>query len=98
MSRIGNSPITIPDGVTVTIEPARVAVAGPLGTLQQQVPARMKIDQRDGEVVVTRPTERGEDRALHGLTRTLGANIVQGVTHGVATKLEIQGVGHRAAA
>jgi len=97
MSRIGNAPIQVPDGVTVTIEPARVAVAGPLGTLQQQVPARMKIEQRDGEVVVTRPTERGEDRALHGLTRTLVANMVQGVTQGFEKKLEIQGVGYRAA-
>ena len=97
MSRIGNAPIPVPDGVTVTIEPARVAVAGPLGTLQQQVPTRMKIEQRDGEVVVSRPTERGEDRALHGLTRTLVANMVQGVTQGFEKKLEIQGVGYRAA-
>jgi large subunit ribosomal protein L6 len=97
MSRIGNAPIPVPDGVTVTIEPARVAVAGPLGTLQQQVPARMKIEQRDGEVVVSRPTERGEDRALHGLTRSLVANMVQGVTQGFEKKLEIQGVGYRAA-
>jgi large subunit ribosomal protein L6 len=96
MSRIGNAPIPVPDGVTVTIEPARVAVAGPLGTLQQQVPARMKIEQRDGEVVVTRPTERGEDRALHGLTRTLVANMVEGVTKGFEKRLEIQGVGYRA--
>jgi large subunit ribosomal protein L6 len=97
MSRIGNAPITIPDGVTVTIDPARVSVAGPLGTLQQQVPARMKIEQRDGEVVVTRPTERGDDRALHGLTRTLVANMVEGVTKGFEKRLEIQGVGYRAA-
>ncbi|MFL5942300.1 MAG: 50S ribosomal protein L6 [Gaiellaceae bacterium] len=97
MSRIGKAPISIPDGVTVTIEPARVAVAGPLGTLQQQVPSRMKIEQRECEVVVTRPTERGEDRALHGLTRTLVANMVQGVTQGFEKKLEIQGVGYRAA-
>src|SRR5438045_7466797 len=97
MSRIGNAPIPLPDGVTVTIEPARVAVAGPLGTLQQQVPTRMKIEQRDGEVVVTRPTERGDDRALHGLTRTLVANMVQGVTQGFEKRLEIQGVGYRAA-
>src|SRR5438128_6275679 len=96
MSRIGNAPITVPDGVTVTIEPARVAVAGPLGTLQQQVPARMKIEQRDGEIVVTRPTERGEDRALHGLTRTLIANMVEGVTSGFEKHLEIQGAGYRA--
>jgi large subunit ribosomal protein L6 len=97
VSRIGKAPISIPDGVTVTIEPARVAVAGPLGTLQQQVPSRMKIEQRESEVVVTRPTERGEDRALHGLTRTLVANMVQGVTQGFEKKLEIQGVGYRAA-
>jgi large subunit ribosomal protein L6 len=97
MSRIGNAPITVPDGVTVTIEPARVAVAGPLGTLQQQVPTRMKIEVNEGVVTVTRPTERGEDRALHGLTRTLVANMVQGVTQGFEKKLEIQGVGYRAA-
>ena len=97
MSRIGKAPINIPDGVTVTIEPARVAVAGPLGTLQQQVPTRMKIEQRDGEVVVTRPTDRGPDRALHGLTRTIVANMVEGVTKGFEKRLEIQGVGYRAA-
>src|SRR5256714_13534514 len=96
MSRIGNSPITIPDGVAVTIEPARVAVAGPLGTLQQQVPTPMKIEQSDGQVVVTRPTERGDDRALHGLTRTLIANMVEGVTKGFEKRLELQGVGYRA--
>ena len=97
MSRIGKAPITIPDGVTVTIEPARVAVAGPLGALQQQVPTRMKIEQADGVITVTRPTERGEDRSLHGLTRTLVANMVEGVTKGFEKKLEIQGVGYRAA-
>jgi large subunit ribosomal protein L6 len=96
MSRIGKTPITIPDGVTVTIEPARVAVAGPLGSLQQQVPTRMKIELSDGIVTVTRPTERGEDRALHGLTRTIVANMVEGVTKGFEKKLEIQGVGYRA--
>jgi len=96
MSRIGKAPIEIPDGVTVTIEPARVAVVGPLGSLQQQVPQRMKIEQADGVVTVTRPTERGEDRSLHGLTRTLVANMVEGVTKGFEKKLEIQGVGYRA--
>ena len=96
MSRIGNAPISIPDGVTVTIEPARVAVVGPLGSLQQQVPQRMKIEQGDGVVTVTRPTERGEDRSLHGLTRTLIANMVDGVTKGFEKRLEIQGVGYRA--
>jgi len=72
-------------------------VNGPLGALTQQVPARIKIEQRDGELVVTRPTERGEDRALHGLTRSLVANMVEGVTKGFEKRLEIQGVGYRAA-
>ena len=97
MSRIGKRPIEVPSGVTVTVDPGRVQVAGPLGTLQQQVPQRMQIDQADGSVTVTRPTERGEDRALHGLTRTLIANMVEGVTKGFEKRLEIQGVGYRAA-
>jgi large subunit ribosomal protein L6 len=97
MSRIGRKPIEIPAGVTVSVEPGRVAVAGPLGSLQQQVPTRMQIEHDDGNVVVTRPTERGEDRALHGLTRTLIANMVEGVTKGFEKRLEIQGVGYRAA-
>ena len=71
-------------------------VAGPLGELQQAVPARMTIERRDDTLVVTRPTERGEDRALHGLTRTLVANMVEGVTRGFEKRLEIQGVGYRA--
>ncbi len=80
----------------MSVDPGRVAVAGPLGTLQQQVPARMQIAQAEGVVTVTRPTERGEDRALHGLTRTLIANMVEGVTKGFEKRLEIQGVGYRA--
>ena len=72
-------------------------VNGPLGELTQQVPARITIEQRDGELVVSRPTERGEDRALHGLTRTLVANMVEGVTKGFEKRLEVQGVGYRAA-
>jgi large subunit ribosomal protein L6 len=71
-------------------------VNGPLGELSQQVPARMKIEHEDGQIVVRRPTERGEDRALHGLTRTLVANMVEGVTKGFEKRLEIQGVGYRA--
>ncbi len=82
--------------MTVTIEPSRVAVAGPLGTLSQQVPVRIAIEQQDDRIVVTRPTDRGEDRALHGLTRTLVANMVEGVTKGFEKRLEIQGVGYRA--
>ncbi|HMK69166.1 MAG TPA: 50S ribosomal protein L6 [Stellaceae bacterium] len=97
MSRIGKRPIEVPTGVNVTIEPGRVSVTGPLGSLAQAVPTRMQITQADGTVTVTRPTERGEDRALHGLTRTLIANMVDGVTKGFEKKLEIQGVGYRAA-
>jgi large subunit ribosomal protein L6 len=96
MSRIGRKPIEVPAGVTVAISPGRVQVNGPLGELSQAVPARMQIEKGEGEIVVTRPTERGEDRALHGLTRTLIANMVQGVTQGYEKHLEIQGVGYRA--
>ena len=97
MSRIGRKPIEVPAGVSVEIAPGRVSVRGPLGELSQQVPARMQVEQGDGEVLVTRPTDRGEDRALHGLTRTLIANMVDGVTKGYEKHLEIQGVGYRAA-
>jgi len=83
--------------VNVALSPGRVQVNGPLGELSQQVPARMKIEQRDGELVVARPSERGEDRALHGLTRSLVANMVEGVTKGFEKRLEVQGVGYRAA-
>jgi large subunit ribosomal protein L6 len=96
MSRIGKAPIQIPAGVSVAIDPGRVMVNGPLGELKQAVPARMRVEQRDGELVVERPTERGEDRALHGLTRSLIANMVEGVTKGFEKRLEIQGVGYRA--
>jgi large subunit ribosomal protein L6 len=96
MSRIGRKPITLPDGVSVVVRPGLVTVDGPKGQLAQTVPARMKVEERDGEIVVERPTERGEDRALHGLTRTLIANMVEGVTNGFEKRLEIQGVGYRA--
>jgi large subunit ribosomal protein L6 len=72
-------------------------VNGPLGELSQDVPARMQVEKQEDQILVTRPTERGEDRALHGLTRTLIANMVEGVTKGFERKLEIQGVGYRAA-
>ncbi|TML46944.1 MAG: 50S ribosomal protein L6, partial [Actinobacteria bacterium] len=74
MSRIGKQPIELPSGVNVAISPGRVQVNGPLGELSQNVPARMQISQDDGTIVVKRPTERGDDRALHGLTRSLVAN------------------------
>lgn len=97
MSRIGKKPIELPSGVNVAVSPGRVQVNGPLGELVQPVPHRMKVEQGDGELVVERPTERGEDRALHGLTRSLVANMVEGVTKGFRKELEIQGVGYRAA-
>jgi large subunit ribosomal protein L6 len=97
MSRIGRQPIEIPDGVTVEVSPGgNVTVSGPLGTLSQRVPTRMQLSHDEGVITVARPTERGEDRALHGLTRTLVANMVEGVTKGYEKHLEIQGVGYRA--
>ncbi|HYX77143.1 MAG TPA: 50S ribosomal protein L6 [Gaiellaceae bacterium] len=83
--------------MNVAISPGRVQVNGPLGELSQSVPARMQVSQEDGTLVVKRPTERGDDRALHGLTRSLLANMVEGVTKGFEKRLELQGVGYRAA-
>ncbi len=97
MSRIGKQPIPLPAGVAVSISPGRVMVNGPLGELSQEVPQRMAVEQTDGELLVKRPTERGPDRALHGLTRSLVANMVEGVTKGFEKRLDIQGVGYRAA-
>jgi large subunit ribosomal protein L6 len=97
MSRIGRKPIELPAGVSVSISPGRVMVNGPLGELTQQVPVRMQVEQQDSSILVSRPTERGDDRALHGLTRSLIANMVEGVTSGFQKRLEIQGVGYRAA-
>jgi len=97
MSRIGRAPITLPAGVEIDIGPGRVGVKGPRGTLEQAVPHEMTVSVDDGVVTVTRPTDRGPHRSLHGLTRTLVANMVEGVTSGFEKKLEIQGVGYRAA-
>jgi large subunit ribosomal protein L6 len=96
MSRIGKKPIEIPDGVTVEIRPGLVSVKGPKGELTQVVSGDMKIQQTNGALTVERPTDRGEHRALHGLTRSLVANMVEGVTRGYERRLEIQGVGYRA--
>jgi large subunit ribosomal protein L6 len=96
MSRIGKRPIEVPAGVSVGLSPGRVMINGPLGELTQLIPQRMQVEQSDGVLTVTRPTERGEDRALHGLTRSLIANMVEGVTKGFEKRLEIQGVGYRA--
>jgi large subunit ribosomal protein L6 len=97
MSRIGKQPIPVPEGVSVQIEPGLVRVNGPKGELSEQVSTAMMVEHSDGELTVTRPTDRGEHRALHGLTRTLIANMVTGVTDGYEKRLEIQGVGYRAA-
>jgi large subunit ribosomal protein L6 len=96
MSRIGRKPIPVPDGVTVKIEPEVVHVTGPRGALSERKSRDITIEQSDGELVVSRPTDRGEHRALHGLTRSLVANMVEGVTSGFEKRLEIQGVGYRA--
>jgi large subunit ribosomal protein L6 len=96
VSRIGKQPIPVPDGVEITIEPQLVKVKGPKGELQERVSRDIGIEQQNGEILVSRPTDRGEHRALHGLTRSLIANMVEGVTNGYEKRLEIQGVGYRA--
>jgi large subunit ribosomal protein L6 len=96
MSRIGKKPIEIPDGVSIDAAPGRVSVKGPKGELSQSLSPRMKVEQADGTLTVERPSDRGPDRALHGLTRSLIANMVEGVTDGYEKRLEIQGVGYRA--
>src|ERR687890_1507580 len=96
MSRIGRKPIPVPDTVTVTVDPQVVRVSGPGGNLEERKSRDIGVEQNDGELVVTRPTDRGEHRALHGLTRSLIANMVEGVTTGFQKTLEIQGVGYRA--
>jgi large subunit ribosomal protein L6 len=96
MSRIGKKPITVPEGVEVKVGPGHVTVKGPKGDLEQDISPEIKVEQEDGNVSVRRPTDRGEHRALHGLTRSLIANMVEGVTDGFEKRLEIQGVGYRA--
>ena len=97
MSRIGKEPIAIPDGVDVDLQGSRVTVTGPGGTLHQDVSPELTVRIDDGTVRVERPSDEREHRALHGLTRTLIANMVEGVTKGFEKRLEIQGVGYRAA-
>jgi large subunit ribosomal protein L6 len=96
MSRIGRQPIPVPSGVELTVEPELVRVKGPKGELQERISRDMTVAQEDGQIVVTRPSDRRDHRALHGLTRSLVANMVQGVTEGFEKRLEIQGVGYRA--
>jgi large subunit ribosomal protein L6 len=86
----------VPAGVEIDLAPGRVGVKGPRGSLEQAIPHEMTVTLDDGVVTVTRPTDRGPHRSLHGLTRTLVANMVEGVTNGFEKRLEIQGVGYRA--
>lgn len=97
MSRIGKKPIPIPSGVEVEIRPGSVAVKGPKGRLEERISSEITVAQDDGTLTVSRPTDRADHRALHGLTRSLVANMVTGVTDGFERRLEIQGVGYRAA-
>ena len=96
MSRIGKNPIPVPEGVEVVIEPGLVTVKGPKGELSEKISRDLTVSQEGEEIVVTRPTDRAEHRALHGLSRSLIANMVEGVTSGFEKTLEIQGVGYRA--
>jgi large subunit ribosomal protein L6 len=98
MSRIGNKPLPIPDGVSVDVRPGSVSVKGPKGELSQTIDPAMKVSLEDGVLTVSRPTNRGPHRALHGLTRSLIANMVEGVTDGFEKRLQIAGVGYRARA
>src|SRR5690606_1240876 len=98
MSRIGKRPIEVPQGVTVTIDGSNVAVKGPRGELTRRLPADIAVTLQDNQVVVARPSEDKRHKALHGLTRTLVANMVDGVSKGFTRTLEIQGVGYRAEA
>jgi large subunit ribosomal protein L6 len=90
-------PIPVPAGVDIEISPGAVSVTGPRGSLSERISPEITVAQEDGVLVVTRPTDRSQHRALHGLTRTLVANMVVGVTEGYSKRLEIQGVGYRAA-
>jgi large subunit ribosomal protein L6 len=96
MSRIGRRPIPIPPGVEVQVEGTRVRVRGPRGELEREIHPAMRVRKADGQILVERPSDDRVHRALHGLTRTLVANMVEGVTSGFSKTLEIQGVGYRA--
>lgn len=96
MSRIGKQPVPLPKGVEVTVDGRVVTVKGPKGELTQRMPAEIGVKIEDGQVVVSRPSDQSKHRALHGLSRTLVANMVEGVTEGFKKTLEIVGVGYRA--
>jgi large subunit ribosomal protein L6 len=96
MSRIGLKPIAIPSGVDVTIDGSKVTVKGPKGQLSREFSSEMKIEKTGEQILVSRPSDEREHKSLHGLTRTLIANMIEGVTKGFQKTLEIQGVGYRA--
>ncbi len=98
MSRIGKNPIDVPAGVTITLKGNHVTVKGPKGELARMIPADMIIAQEDGKITVNRPSEESNHKALHGLSRTLIANMVEGVTKGFSKQLDIVGVGYKAEA
>ena len=96
MSRIGKNPIAVPSGVTITLDGNRITVKGPKGELSRLIPADMKVSQESGSVTVNRPSDDPRHKALHGLSRTLIANMVEGVTKGFSKQLDIVGVGYKA--
>jgi large subunit ribosomal protein L6 len=96
MSRVGKQPITLPPGVEVRIDGPAVSVKGPKGELTRRLDPDMRVEQQDGQILVTRPSDQARHRAMHGLTRTLIANMVSGVSEGFSKTLEMQGVGYRA--
>jgi large subunit ribosomal protein L6 len=96
MSRIGKNPISVPSGVTITLDGNRITVKGPRGELARTIPAEMLVSQEDGTVTVNRPSDDPKHKALHGLSRTLIANMVEGVTKGFTKQLDIVGVGYKA--
>ena len=98
MSRIGKKPVTIPKGVTITQKDNSITVKGPRGELSRTLPAEITVTVNGGEIVVERPSDEPKHRALHGLARTLVANMVEGVSKGFSKTLELQGVGYKAEA
>ena len=97
MSRIGNKPITVPEGIDVKIDGQKITVKGPKGTLEREIHSSMSVKLENGEIKVTRPNDEKENRSLHGLTRTLINNMIEGVSKEFTKELEINGVGYRAA-
>ena len=97
MSRIGNKPITVPEGIEVNLDGQKITVKGPKGTLEREIHNNMSVKLENGVITVTRPNDEKENRSLHGLTRTLINNMIEGVSQGFSKQLEINGVGYRAA-